>query len=164
MPQVRYTAFAFGPSGLKPFRVGETAPTYQVKAPGACIGLKEGEGPRLVERLKKGLPVSAFGRLQEALDIPAKALAEVVHIPVRTLSRRKGQGRFDVSESERVYRVAALFDRTVEVMGSEEAAREWLKRPAKGLGGKVPLAYAETEPGAREVERLLGRIEWGVFT
>jgi uncharacterized protein (DUF2384 family) len=34
----------------------------------------------------------------------------------------------------------------------------------KGLGGKTPLEYADTEPGAREVEDLLGRLEHGVFS
>jgi uncharacterized protein (DUF2384 family) len=28
----------------------------------------------------------------------------------------------------------------------------------------VPLDYAETEIGAREVENLLGRIEYGVYS
>jgi len=33
-----------------------------------------------------------------------------------------------------------------------------------GLGGETPLEYAETEVGAREVEDLLGRIEYGVYS
>ena len=32
------------------------------------------------------------------------------------------------------------------------------------MSGAVPLEYAETEVGAREVEHLLGRIEHGVFS
>jgi hypothetical protein len=32
------------------------------------------------------------------------------------------------------------------------------------LGGAVPLAVARTELGALEVERLIGRLEHGVFT
>jgi len=34
--------------------------------------------------------------------------------------------------------------------------------PVKGLGGKTPLEFADTETGAREVENMLGRIEDGV--
>jgi putative toxin-antitoxin system antitoxin component (TIGR02293 family) len=40
----------------------------------------------------------------------------------------------------------------------------WLKSPQKALGGKTPLEYSDTEPGAREVEDLLGRLEHGVFS
>jgi len=52
----------------------------------------------------------------------------------------------------------------VEVMESEETARQWLTSPQFGLGGAAPLDYAETEVGAREVEDLLGRIEYGVYS
>ena len=54
--------------------------------------------------------------------------------------------------------------KAVEVMESEKDARRWLTSPQFGLGGAVPLEYAETEVGAREVEDLLGRIEFGVYS
>ncbi len=38
-----------------------------------------------------------------------------------------------------------------------------LERPLRELGGRAPLQMAATEPGAREVERVLGRIEHGIF-
>jgi len=46
---------------------------------------------------------------------------------------------------------------------SEEHAREWLTRPLRELGGQTPLQMTATEPGAREVERVLGRLEYGIF-
>jgi putative toxin-antitoxin system antitoxin component (TIGR02293 family) len=54
--------------------------------------------------------------------------------------------------------------KAVEVLESEENARQWLTSPQFGLGGEVPLEYAGTEVGAREVEDLLGRIEYGVYS
>jgi len=50
------------------------------------------------------------------------------------------------------------------VFGDAEKARAWLKHPQVGLGGAVPLDYASTETGAREVEDLLGRIKYSVYT
>ncbi len=38
-----------------------------------------------------------------------------------------------------------------------------LKKPARGLGRKIPLEYSDTDLGAQEVVNLLGRIEHGVF-
>jgi uncharacterized protein (DUF2384 family) len=32
------------------------------------------------------------------------------------------------------------------------------------LGWRTPIDFAQTEPGAREVENLIGRIEHGVFS
>ena len=68
------------------------------------------------------------------------------------------------SESERIYRIARLYDRAVEVFGGKEMGRKWLKGPAWALGNVPPLEFAETELGAQEVDDLLGRIEHGVFT
>ena len=60
-------------------------------------------------------------------------------------------------------RFARLYDKALEVFEDEQAAETWLKAPARGLGGVIPLIYAKTELGAQEVEKLLIRIEHGVF-
>jgi putative toxin-antitoxin system antitoxin component (TIGR02293 family) len=63
-----------------------------------------------------------------------------------------------------VVRFARLMGKAVTVLESEDNARQWLTSPQFGLGGAVPLDYADTEVGAREVEDLLGRIEYGVYS
>ena len=73
-------------------------------------------------------------------------------------------GRLTPAESDRVMRYARLLGRAVEVLEGEDAARRWLTRPQYGLGGAVPLDFAETEAGAREVENVLGRIDYGVYS
>ena len=97
----------------------------------------------------------------EAIRIPAERLASLIQIPTRTLARRKV---FKVDESERILRLGRLYQRTLEVLGTPEEARRWLLRPQKALGNIAPLDFADTEPGAREVEALLGRLEHGVFS
>jgi len=118
----------------------------------------------LIRLIKQGLPVSSFSRLQQEMDIPVQALARIANIALRTLARRKKEGKFQADESERVLRLALLFEKVVDVLGNNDAARRWIKSPKKALAGKAPLDYADTEPGAREVEELLGRIEYGVFS
>lgn len=131
---------------------------------GASVGLKCRDRSEIIRALKKGLPVSAFKTLLAEIGISAKTLAGTADIALRTLSRRKRSGRLQIGESERLFRIGALYDRAVEVLGDKQAAREWFKSPKRALGGKSPLEYADTEPGAREVEDLLGRIEHGVFS
>jgi putative toxin-antitoxin system antitoxin component (TIGR02293 family) len=63
-----------------------------------------------------------------------------------------------------VLRFARLLGKAIKVFGSEDDARQWLGSPQVGLGGSAPLDYATTEIGAREVENLLGRIEYGVYS
>jgi putative toxin-antitoxin system antitoxin component (TIGR02293 family) len=110
------------------------------------------------------LSVKAFDRLCKNLDISEKALAKTLHIAVSTLARRKKSGRLTFEESERLFRIARLYDRTLEVFKDRQMTRKWLKEPAWALGDTPPLEFAETELGAQEVDDLLGRIEHGVFT
>ena len=98
-----------------------------------------------------------------SLDLPMEKLASTLGISKATLHRRKASGKLAANESDRVVRFARLIGKAFEAFDSEEYAREWLRSPQHGLGGAVPLDYAATEVGAREVENLLGRIQYGVY-
>jgi len=127
------------------------------------IGIKSKNTDDLIRKVQKGFPVSSFEKLRKKLDVSDNLLSQVINIPKRTLTRRKQQGRLNVVESEKVLRIARLYDKALEVFEDEEAAEKWLKEPARGLGGVIPLEYAKTELGAQEIEKLLIRIEHGVF-
>ena len=118
----------------------------------------------LIRSLKSGLPIHELDDLRRYLEVPMEQLAPMLGISRATLHRRKVSGRLDAAESDRVLRFARLLGRAGEVMESLEAGRRWLTSRQFGLGGAVPLEYAETEVGAREVEDLLGRIEHGVYS
>jgi len=96
--------------------------------------------------------------------VPMERLAHRLGSSRATLHRRKLEGRLGREQSDRVVRFARLMGKAVEVFQTEEDARRWLTSPQVGLGGAMPLDYAETEVGAREVEDLLGRIEYGVYS
>src|SRR5262249_49789658 len=96
------------------------------------------------------------------LDLPFEQLAAKLCISRSTLQRRKIAGRLSSEESDKVIRFSRLLDHAIDVFGDIEKARAWLKHPQYGLGGAIPLDYAETEIGAREVDNLLGRIDYGV--
>jgi putative toxin-antitoxin system antitoxin component (TIGR02293 family) len=118
---------------------------------------------QLIRQLKAGLPVESFDDLRQRLDLSDNSLAQIVQIPKRTLSRRRVNGRLNTGESERVLRLTQVYEMAARVFGSCEKARRWLKKPARGLGGRIPLEYADTYIGADEVIKLLGRIDHGVF-
>ena len=118
----------------------------------------------LIDAIKAGLPVRTFRSLAAALDISEAALARLSGISGTTLTRRKRAGILQPDESERVLRFARLLDRASTVFGAGEDAAEWLKTPNPALGHAAPLEYADTEVGAREVEHLIGRIEYGVYS
>jgi putative toxin-antitoxin system antitoxin component (TIGR02293 family) len=117
-----------------------------------------------IEAIREGLPAEAFDWLKEELHLTAAELAEVVHISPRTISRRKKEGRLQPDESDRILRLVRLLQRATDVFGSPDDAREWMQEPNFALGDDTPLQFADTEPGARRVERLLGQIEHGIIT
>jgi len=119
---------------------------------------------KLIEALRVGLPVQELMDLQASLKVPMEKLVPRLGISKATLHRRKASGKLDPAESDRVVRFARLMGKAVTVLESEDNARQWLTSPQFGLGGAVPLDYADTEVGAREVEDLLGRIEYGVYS
>lgn len=137
---------------------------YYVHGPrGATAGARFTTS-NLIKVVQVGLPVKELTDLQVTLAVPMKSLVPMLGISQATLNRRKAKGKLGPLESDRIVRFARLMGRAVEVMDSEENARKWLTSPQFGLGGAVPLKYAETEVGAREVENLLGRIDYGVYS
>jgi uncharacterized protein (DUF2384 family) len=50
---------------------------------------------------------------------------------------------------------------TEDVFGDVEKANRWLRENLAILDGKAPLEVARTESGARVVEQMLAKIDWG---
>src|SRR5713101_587357 len=142
----------------------------QTGSPGAnsyvvLLGLETFDSRQLLRLVEHGLPYSAFERLVANTSLASDAALVLVSIPQRTLTRRKREGRFHPNESDRLVRASRIFARGLSLFeGDRDAAKQWLSAPQKALGGEVPLALARTEVGALEVERLIGRLEHGVFT
>ncbi|MGF1571713.1 MAG: antitoxin Xre/MbcA/ParS toxin-binding domain-containing protein [Sumerlaeia bacterium] len=118
----------------------------------------------LISRVRKGLAISELEELHKALEVPMEKLAPMIGVSLSTLHRRKAEKNLSTAESERVVRFARLYGKAVDVLETTENARLWLKSPQVGLSGETPLDYALTEIGAREVEDLLGRIQYGVYS
>ena len=119
---------------------------------------------QVVELITQGIPWKELEALQQGLQLTMEELAVKIGMSRATLNRRKAEGRLDQAESDRVVRLARLTGKAVGVFESQENARQWLTSPQVALGGALPLDFAQTEVGAREVEDLLGRIEYGVYS
>ena len=118
----------------------------------------------LIRKIQKGLRFTELETLQNSIDLPFEQLAAKLSISRSTLQRRKAAGRLSPDESDKVIRYSRLVRQAADFFGDIVKARAWLKHPQYGLGGAVPLDYARTETGAREVENLLGRMKYGVYS
>lgn len=129
------------------------------------LGMKEIETNSLLQRIEKGLSFQVFEHLQKSMILTLNELADLADINHRTVNRRKKVGRLEPDESDRVVRVGRVFGRTLELFeGDHASARHWFMSPQKAIGNKKPADLAKTEFGALEVERLIGRLEHGVYT
>jgi len=100
----------------------------------------------------------------KVIERPCEEASTLLGIPSWTLARRKKEGRLTAEESERVYRLAHVIAKALEVFGNREKVGRWLRKPNRALGNLVPLSRLDTEAGTREIEAVLSRIEHGVFS
>lgn len=89
---------------------------------------------------------------------------EIEHfiIPARTLRHRKAKREpLSIEESDRVVRLARIQSMAEDVFGDVEKANRWLREGLGVLDDKSPLEVARTESGARLIEQVLAKIDWG---
>jgi putative toxin-antitoxin system antitoxin component (TIGR02293 family) len=132
---------------------------------GASIGVRASHTPELIQQMRKGLPFRALRTFSTETGFPPSTIAAALGIPERTLARRRHAGRLAPDESERLLRISTVFEKAVALFeGDVDAALNWLTTPSRALSDNTPWEYARFEPGARDVEDLIGRMEHGVFT
>ncbi len=123
------------------------------------------ETTRLIDQVEEGLAFSSLEILAKLTRQSIFELGSILSIPERTLARRKVSGKLTPEESDRLVRVAFIFEKAVALFEWDAApAVQWLTTPKAALAGQTPLRYCRTELGAREVENLIGRLEHGVFS
>lgn len=117
------------------------------------------------ERILAGLEFKAVDKIKEHAELTDPELARLLGISEATLRRARAAGRaLDGATSDRLYRLSKILAVAEEVLTDAEHAMTWLRRPQPGLGGRVPLDLLVTQAGADEVETLLRRIDFGVYT
>jgi putative toxin-antitoxin system antitoxin component (TIGR02293 family) len=118
----------------------------------------------LSAHIRAGLPYASLESVMTKFDLRREEVSSALHLPPRTLARRKQEQRLSPDESDRLFRLVRLASQAVQVLGSEERASLWLRRGNRALGGQPPIELLDTDVGARQVEEVLGRIEHGVYS
>ena len=109
---------------------------------------------RLVEA---GLPLEALARVVARVAEPELRYRVVARA---TLHRRRQ--RLSLEESERLERLARITALAEDVWENEAQAHEFLRSAQPQLDGQRPLDLARTDLGARQVEDLLLKLEFGL--
>jgi putative toxin-antitoxin system antitoxin component (TIGR02293 family) len=113
--------------------------------------------------IERGLPLSTLEEFSAYSGIPVKDLLEVV-IPARTLKhRRQRQEPLNLDESDRLARVARMYELAVKVYDDSEDGRKWLCGQKSRFDGKTALEMLRSEAGEKAVKDFLIQIDEGMF-
>jgi putative toxin-antitoxin system antitoxin component (TIGR02293 family) len=123
------------------------------------------EGDRWHERILAGLDFSAVDNIKRYAALTDAELARLLGLGEATLRRaRAARSKLDPATSDRLYRLSKIMAVAEEALEGADNAMLWLRRAQPALGGAVPLELLATQAGADEVETLLRRIDFGVYT
>ena len=102
--------------------------------------------------------------------IDARRVAEFLQVSVQQVDRAVGAGRqllYQYPDAPKIQARAAELERIlaglIELYGSEEAARAWLKTPSPLFGGKSAWELIQTEPqGLEAVAMVVENLKEGI--
>ena len=118
------------------------------------------------EALTEGLPgEAAIQLMRQVPGIAGDDFEAAIGMSLRTMQRlkRAPRQRLSRAQSGQVWIFARVLAKASAVMGSREAAEQWLERPAMGLDGRRPIELLATAAGVDLVEEFLNRLEHGVY-
>lgn len=121
----------------------------------------------LIDAVRRGLPSSTLDFIFEGLAEQQISQAVVYKLigSGRTLQRKRAQNLpLSALESDRLARLARILVRAEEAIGDASRSRKWLVEPNQALSGERPIDLLDSDTGTVAVERVLGRIEYGVYS
>lgn len=127
------------------------------------LGLKAPTRMKLGVAIHGGLPSAKVEKLLRVSGWNKSQLFQWAHIPPANGHKRFKAGRFGDHESERIARLARIFDAANDMLRSPQRAAEWMVQANARLGDVAPVEAIGTELGAAEVEALIGQMRHGVF-
>lgn len=124
--------------------------------------------------------------LRRNVSQSAGAIGSIKYDAVRDMAAHFGLGRTDVKSIfgiaertqfryekenpvlklaivDRLLRFNRIFKQAVELFEDEAEAWHWLSTPKSALDNQTPLSLLGTDAGAKQVEQILYRAEYGMF-
>jgi putative toxin-antitoxin system antitoxin component (TIGR02293 family) len=110
--------------------------------------------PAPIGLLAMGPLGSLIGSLRDTVNRRKTGVAKVNTPPVRLTPE----------QSDVVIRTARTLAKAIDILGDRKKAAHWLTTPNRALGGEIPITLLDTSAGAHEVEAVLDRVEYGVYS
>jgi putative toxin-antitoxin system antitoxin component (TIGR02293 family) len=116
-----------------------------------------------IARTRLGVPASDLVKTAKMIGMSRDMFYTSVGLPKSTIERNISQQTpLSATHSDRLYRVNRIFTRALQVLEDDRAAKIWVQRANRSLGGESPLSLLDTEAGYELVLDTLGKIEYGI--
>jgi putative toxin-antitoxin system antitoxin component (TIGR02293 family) len=112
----------------------------------------------------KRISKTELEQLKRSTELDYSTLSNILSISRATLINKKGNEKFAVAQSERIFALADIYAYGYEVFEDKDKFNHWINESNKALGGQKPLELLNSQFGKEEVKRLIGRIDYGVYS
>jgi putative toxin-antitoxin system antitoxin component (TIGR02293 family) len=116
----------------------------------------------VIDNAPAGVTKRQLEDLAGRLKISMRAIAKLLRVSERTLSRYDRKKLLNESVSEHILQIERVVEIGEDVFGNPERFLRWLRDSCEALGGKVPIKLLGSITGARLVRDELIRIDYGV--
>jgi putative toxin-antitoxin system antitoxin component (TIGR02293 family) len=118
----------------------------------------------LINLTRHGVRKSSLKSLSDYLGITMDEMSSLLHTSHRNIQRKDDDELLDVYKSEQAIELAQVVSKGLEIFGAKENLHQWLHSNLIALGGKKPIDLLDTSFGIRLIYRVLGRLEYGVYS
>lgn len=118
----------------------------------------------LVVASHKGISKQAVLRLADVMDIPMKDMAGLLNVSYKTLGRKRKTDLLDQLVSSLSIEIASTIANGLSVFEDAAKLKRWLQKENRALSNRKPIELLNTPTGINMVNRVLSRIEEGVYS
>ena len=118
----------------------------------------------IITRSRQGLLRAEADRVAALVGITDKEMAAALGLSTSYLHRLKLDQRISQDASERLLLLENLLQHALDTFeGKFDTVLNWLRSPLRELEYQTPLQILDTVTGYLLVDRVLGRIDHGIF-
>jgi putative toxin-antitoxin system antitoxin component (TIGR02293 family) len=101
----------------------------------------------------------------ELFQLDSSLKEQIFGIPIETQTRLKKENTvLNPFVADRFNRFNRITQQTIDLFEDTKKALAWLQTPKNSLAGITPLAALSTDEGAKQVEEILYRTEYGIYS
>lgn len=128
-----------------------------------------GQSPKssapLIDITRSGIDSTVAKQVLERFRLNANQTHAILGTSARTLARRLQKKQpLDSVESDRLVRFLNIVAYADTVFEEHTRTLRWLNSPNRALGGKIPMDLLDTDVGTQQVEEILHRIDYSLYS